>query len=121
MEGDASVPVPPPPAEWIEVWQQTDGLWRWRYRNEGERVDLLSNEGHPSPERARAAASTAYPDVPVIERRPVPRGRTHVGAALRAAAVAVLALVGVVVGVVALPVVAAVKLRRLVARLRPRP
>jgi hypothetical protein len=109
-----------PPAPWVEVWQQADGLWRWRYHDPAERVDLLSNEGHPSPERAVAAASTAYPDVAIVERHPIPPPRTRLGAALRAAAVAVLALAGLLVGMVALPVVAVVKLRRLVRRLRPR-
>jgi hypothetical protein len=107
------------PAEWIDVWPQADGLWRWRYRNVEERVDLLSNEGHPTLEHAVTAASTAYPGVPVIERRSVPGPRTHLGAAIRAAAVAALALLGLLVGMVTLPVVAVVKLRRLARRLRP--
>lgn len=119
MQGEAPHPriVPTP---WVEVWQQPDGLWRWRYRDPEERVDLLSNEGHPSLERATAAASTAYPDVTVVERRPVPPARTRLGAALRAAGVAVLGLVGLLVAMVTLPVVAVVKLRRLIRRLRPR-
>jgi hypothetical protein len=32
--------------EWIEVWPEADGFWRWRYRNPPEGIDLLANESH---------------------------------------------------------------------------
>ena len=50
----------------IEVWQERDGFWRWRYRDD-DGVDLLSNEGHGSRDGAVHAASLAYPGVPVTE------------------------------------------------------
>ena len=51
----------------VEVWQEQDGLWRWRYSND-DGVDLLSNESHPTVDRAIHAASVAYPKVPIDVR-----------------------------------------------------
>jgi hypothetical protein len=53
----------------VEVWQQRDGEWRWRYvgvaEEEGEPLLLLSNEPESSEEEAISAARLAYPGVPV--------------------------------------------------------
>jgi hypothetical protein len=59
------------------VWQQDDGEWRWRYvgvvEEEGEPLELVSNEPEPSEEEAVSAARIAYPETPVeVRRRPVP-------------------------------------------------
>ena len=61
----------------VDVWQQDDGRWRWRYVGvaevEGEPLQLLSNEPEPSQEEAVSSAELAYPGVPVeVHRRPVP-------------------------------------------------
>ena len=61
----------------LDVWQQDDGRWRWRYVGvaevEGEPLQLLSNEPEPSEEEAVSSAELAYPGVPVeVQRRPVP-------------------------------------------------
>jgi len=61
----------------VEVWQQDDGRWRWKYVGvadvDGEPLELLANEPEPSQEEAVSSAQLAYPDVPVeVLRRPVP-------------------------------------------------
>lgn len=46
----------------IVVWQQDDGLWRWRwFPASGEGEPLLSNEGYESPDEAEESARSAYP------------------------------------------------------------
>lgn len=51
----------------VEIWQQSDSAWRWRYvAGVGEeRVELPSNEPDSSREEAMHGASVAYPGVPV--------------------------------------------------------
>jgi ubiquinol-cytochrome c reductase cytochrome b subunit len=53
----------------VEVWQQRDGEWRWRYvgvvEEDGEPLRLLSNEPESSEDEAVSAAQLAYPGVPV--------------------------------------------------------
>ena len=61
----------------VDVWQQDDGKWRWKYVGvaevEGVPLELLANEPEPSQEEAVSSAQLAYPDVPVeVHRRPVP-------------------------------------------------
>jgi hypothetical protein len=62
-----------PDAPWIEVWQQDDGSWRWRYvgtvEEDGEPLELVSNEPESSEDEAVEAAQLAYPDVPMQVRR----------------------------------------------------
>jgi hypothetical protein len=55
-----------PGGERVEVWRQPDGLWRWRYRNPDNGVDLLSNESHITRDQAEHAAAVAYPSVPIV-------------------------------------------------------
>jgi hypothetical protein len=101
--------------ERIEVWQERDGLWRWRYRND-DGVDLLSNESHLSREETVHSASVAYPGVPVDDRPPGPPGlglgRTARVAALGGGGLALAA-------VVALPVAIGLAWRRLWRKLDP--
>ena len=56
----------------IEVWQQDDGAWRWRYlgavEEDGEPLELPANEAESSQEEAVSAARVAYPDVPLQVR-----------------------------------------------------
>jgi hypothetical protein len=56
----------------VEVWQQPDGAWRWRYvwQDGEERVELPSNEPDSSRDEAVHKASIAYPGVPVEVREP---------------------------------------------------
>jgi hypothetical protein len=56
----------------VEVWQQPDGAWRWRYvaRDGADRVELPSNEPDSSRDEAVEKASIAYPGVPVEIREP---------------------------------------------------
>jgi hypothetical protein len=114
----------PAVAEWVEVWRQPDGFWRWRYRDSREMVDLLSNESYDSPEHAVRSASIAYPGVTVIEL-PSRRPRPALARPLRVAAVTIVAalglvllVLGLVLAVLALPLAALVYLRRLARRLR---
>ena len=58
----------------VEVWQESDGSWRWRYvLDEEERhLELPANAPEPSYEAAVAAAHVAYPGTPVIRVAPEP-------------------------------------------------
>jgi hypothetical protein len=64
----------------VEVWQQPDGAWRWRYvaQDGEERVELPSNEPDSSRDEAVHKASVAYPGLPVEVREP-PRGDPEEG------------------------------------------
>jgi hypothetical protein len=64
----------------VEVWQQPDGDWRWRYlEQDGDaRVELPSNEPDSSRDEAVHKASVAYPGVPIEVREP-PRGDPEEG------------------------------------------
>jgi hypothetical protein len=53
------------PADKIVVWQQDDGLWRWRWfpaHGGGEEAEpLLASHGFESAEEAEESARSAYP------------------------------------------------------------
>jgi hypothetical protein len=91
MSGDPG-PGPAPPV--IEVWQEPNRLWRWRYlepSQDGRPLAFLSNKEYGSREAALRSATTAYPDVAVLQHQAavaVPRGRRRL---------VVLALVGLAV------------------------
>jgi ubiquinol-cytochrome c reductase cytochrome b subunit len=89
----------------VEVWEEEDGLWRWRYRDD-EGVDLLSNESHLTRDEAIHAASVAYPGVPVRVKPPARAGarrRSGLGTAIGRAIISLLAVVAAVpVGIVLL-------------------
>lgn len=59
----------------VEVWQQPDGAWRWRYVAHvgDERVVLPSNEPDSTCGEAVHKGSIAYPGLPIEIREP-PRG-----------------------------------------------
>jgi hypothetical protein len=52
--------------ELVQVWQQRDGSWRWRYVVL-DHTELRSNRGYRSAEEAVRSARQAYPGVPVLE------------------------------------------------------
>lgn len=89
-------------ADKIVVWQQDDGLWRWRwFPASGEGEPLLSNEGYESPDEAEESARSAYPQTTrvAIEKpdRSLVKQTGHAtgkgcGAVLATVAVAVLVL-----------------------------
>ena len=69
MSGDRADPRAP--ARVLEVWQDPDRLWRWRYlepSGDGRPLAFLSNKEFESREVALRSATTAYPGVPVVER-----------------------------------------------------
>ncbi|HET8604730.1 MAG TPA: hypothetical protein VFM09_12435 [Marmoricola sp.] len=88
------------PVDRLEVWQQEDGLWRWRWLSaSGETDPLLASHGFESAEEAEESARSAYPAtsrVVVAEsRRPVVAAVGHragrgCGALVTTAVVAVL-------------------------------
>jgi hypothetical protein len=56
----------------VEVWQEPNHLWRWRYLEPpgdgAQAVELISNDVYERREAAVEAAMTAYPGVAVRER-----------------------------------------------------
>jgi hypothetical protein len=56
----------------VEVWQQPDGAWRWRYvvQDGDEQVELPSNEPDSSRDEAVHHASIAYPGLTIEVREP---------------------------------------------------
>jgi hypothetical protein len=53
----------------VEVWEESDGQWRWRYLEPGgngqQPFELPSAEDYPTSEAAIEAAEAAYPGVPI--------------------------------------------------------
>jgi hypothetical protein len=94
----------------IEVWQEPDGFWRWRYRDD-EGVDLLSNESHGSRDRAVHAASLAYPGVPVTDHTDPMMGGLGLGPTLGKAGLGGVALAAAVA--LAIPIGVRLAWRRL--------
>jgi hypothetical protein len=74
---------PRPALPVIQVWQEPNRLWRWRYlepSRDGQPLAFRSNKDYQSREAALHSATTAYPDVLVLEREaagagPAPWGR----------------------------------------------
>jgi hypothetical protein len=52
--------------ELVQVWQQRDGTWRWRYVVL-DHTELRSNRGYESSGEAVRSARQAYPGVVVLE------------------------------------------------------
>jgi hypothetical protein len=76
MSGDNPQPAGPVPV--IELWQEPSRLWRWRYlepSGDGRSLAFLSNKEYESREVALRSATTAYPDVAVLQRDAVAGGR----------------------------------------------
>jgi hypothetical protein len=64
------VPGPRPATPVIEVWQEPNRLWRWRYlepSENGRPLAFRSNKEYESREAALRSATTAYPDVAVLQ------------------------------------------------------
>ena len=63
----AAIDDPPPePADGheaarVELWEQADGTWRWRYSDPTGALQLTSNRAFASREEAVGTARTAYP------------------------------------------------------------
>jgi hypothetical protein len=51
--------------ELVQVWQQRDGSWRWRYVVL-DHTELRSNRGYESATEAVRSARQAYPDVQIL-------------------------------------------------------
>jgi hypothetical protein len=54
----------------IELWQEPNRLWRWRYlepSEDGRPLAFRSNREYDSRQAALASATTAYPGVAVLE------------------------------------------------------
>ena len=63
-------PGPSPATPVIEVWQEPNRLWRWRYlepSENGRPLAFRSNKEYESREAALRSATTAYPDVAVLQ------------------------------------------------------
>ena len=50
----------------IEVWQEPDGFWRWRYLDSEDGTDLHSAEVYERREEATRGAALAYPGVTAV-------------------------------------------------------
>lgn len=65
------------PADKIVVWQQDDGLWRWRWfpaHGGGEEAEpLLASHGFESAEEAEESARSAYPQTTRVVVQHPPR------------------------------------------------
>jgi hypothetical protein len=71
-------PRPVPPV--IEVWQEPDRRWRWRYlepSGDGQPLAFRSNREYDSREAALRSATTAYPDVAVVADQDRAAGAAH--------------------------------------------
>ena len=91
---------PRPALPVIQVWQEPNLLWRWRYLEpspDGQPLAFRSNKDYQSRQAALHSATTAYPDVLVLEREAAgaggPRRDRTRGRLLLVAVVAVAVLV----------------------------
>jgi hypothetical protein len=76
MSGDNPQPAGSVPV--IELWQEPSLLWRWRYlepSGDGRSLAFLSNKEYESREVALRSATTAYPDVAVLQGGTAAGGR----------------------------------------------
>ena len=92
---DPPGPRPAPPV--IEVWQEPDRRWRWRYlepSSDGQPLAFRSNKEYESREAALRSATTAYPGVAVLQPQAAaaPPGRRRRLVALALLGLVVLAL-----------------------------
>jgi hypothetical protein len=78
MSGDNPQPHGRVPV--IELWQEPSRLWRWRYlesSGDGRSLAFLSNKEYESREVALRSATTAYPDVAVLQPDSTAGDRRH--------------------------------------------
>jgi hypothetical protein len=107
--------------EVIEVWEDRDLFWRWRYRASGDGAKIDSARNYESREAATEAAALSYPGLTIrrLRRRLPRRSKPPAGAGRFLLLVLLVALIGLaIVGaltVTALVIVVAVmrKLRRI--------
>jgi hypothetical protein len=62
-------PAPPPALPVIELWQEPNRRWRWRYlepSGDSRPLAFHSNKEYDSRQAALASATTAYPGVTVL-------------------------------------------------------
>jgi hypothetical protein len=93
-------PGPRPAVPVIQVWQEPDRRWRWRYlepSSDGQPLAFRSNKDYQSREAALHSATTAYPDVLVLEREDQRAGAGHTRRGLTRNRLLLVALVAVVV------------------------
>jgi len=93
-------PGPRPAVPVIQVWQEPDRRWRWRYlepSSDGQPVAFRSNKDYQSREAALHSATTAYPDVLVLEREDQRAGAGHTRRGFTRNRLLLVALVAVVV------------------------
>jgi len=50
------------PAPTVDMWQQEDGMWRWRWRSSDASTELVSHQAYDSLEEAARSAQEAYPE-----------------------------------------------------------
>ena len=53
----------------VELYRESDGRWRWAFRESATTKALPSNEDYVDVDDARAAAAAAYPGVPISNPR----------------------------------------------------
>jgi hypothetical protein len=103
----------------VELWRGRDGVWRWRFVDPAQGVELRGSRGFASRDAAHLAARIAYPELPVVERTGPPDGGS--GPSPLGSAARLLLTTGAVVGGAAATVKlagAAIRLRRWVRRAR---
>jgi hypothetical protein len=84
MSDPSSSPRPDLPV--IEVWEEPNRLWRWRYlepSENGQPLAFRSNKDYDSRQAALASATTAYPGVTVLEPATADPTRSRPGARRR--------------------------------------
>jgi hypothetical protein len=84
----------------IQVWQEPNRLWRWRYlepSENGQPLAFRSNKDYQSREAALRSATTAYPGVLVLEREDRRPGAGHARRGRARARLLALAVLGLLV------------------------
>jgi hypothetical protein len=76
----------------IEVWQEPDGFWRWRYLDSEDGTDLHSAEVYERREEATRGAALAYPGVAMAVLAPPRRPRGLIGKLAKLGAIIAVAL-----------------------------